>query len=218
MLQELFQEAFRLWDAKGADEKLGKGSPTYDHFKEKLEPAISQIIRDMGFKDFAVKASVGIGNWAEIPWIGIRHDDAAQSFEQGEYVVYLLSPDFGNLYLSIIEGVTELRATELEQNATNLREKISRPKDFSDGIADQLTKDQKLNSKPYKYQKGSIYTRKYELSQIPNDTLLTEDLKTALESYQHYIDNLELKEDVFWKVSPGEGSWLWGNSNSVKED
>jgi hypothetical protein len=209
VLKELFVEAFNLWDAKTADERPKEGSPVYDHFKKKLEPAITQIIKDLGFTDFIVKASAGIGNWAEIPWIGIRHENAAQSFEQGEYVVYLFSPDFKNLYLSIHQGVSKLGIAELEQKAVNLREKIVRPKEFSNVITGQLTKDQTLSSKPDKYQKGSIYTRMYQLLQIPDDTQLIEDLKAALGSYQNYLDRFEPAGTVFWKFSPGSKAMYW---------
>jgi SpoVK/Ycf46/Vps4 family AAA+-type ATPase len=190
MLKELFVEAFNLWNRRTAVERPTEGSPVYDHFKKKLEPTMNQIITDLGFKGFIVKASVGMGNWAEIPWIGIRHDNAAKSFEEGEYVVYLFSPDFKDLYLSIIQGVSKLKTPELEQKVADLRKKIIRPKDFSDDITNQLAKDQPLGSKPGKYQKGSIYTKLYESSQIPDDTVLIEDLKGALESYQNYVDSL----------------------------
>jgi hypothetical protein len=216
MLKELFVEAFHLWDRKTANEKPKEGFLVYDHFKIKLEPAINQVIEDLGFKGLIVKASVGMGNLAEIPWIGIRHDNAAQSFEQGEYVVYLFSPDFGNLYLTINQGVSRLRIIKLEQKAVELRGKIVRPKDFTDNIIGQLSRDQTLSSKPGKYQKGSIYARKYELLQMPDDAQLRKDLEGALESYQNYVYSLKPEENVFWKFSPGEKATLWNEFEGRK--
>ena len=209
MLKELFADAFNVWKGRTADERPKEGSPVYDYFKKKLEPTINQVIKDLGFMDLTVKASVGMGNWAEIPWIGIRHDNAAKSFEQGEYVVYLFSPDFGNLYLSMIEGVSKLGMDELKQKVASLRKKIKQPKGFSEDIADPLTRDQVAGSNPDKYQKGSIYTKKYESSQIPADAVLEEDLKTALESYQEHIGALKLSDLVFWKFSPGPKAIYW---------
>lgn len=221
MIKQLFEEAFRLWNSRTADERPSRGTPVFDHFRQKLEPEIRRIIRGLGFGQFTVKASVGMGNYAEIPWVGIRHDDVAQGFEQGEYVVYLFSSHFERLYLSINQGVSNLGVNQLRQRATELRDKVSRPKDFSNDIAYPLTRDQSPSSKPDKYQKGSIYTKTYELAQIPEDDQLIDDLHAALGSYQKFVSSSGANvsgsgtnECVFWKFSPGYKARLW---NEFKE-
>lgn len=55
MLKELFEEAFALWKNRTVDEKPKEGSPVFDHFRKKLEPAIAQVIADLEYKDFVTK-------------------------------------------------------------------------------------------------------------------------------------------------------------------
>lgn len=207
MLKELLDDTFELWRKRSVTEKPGKGSPVYDLFKDKMEPAIDQAVRELGFLNFSVKASVGIGTWATIPWIGIKHDEAAKSFEQGVYVVYLFSPDFSRLYLSIIQGASKFGSSEIERRATLLRRQINRPETFGDNIEYPLAKDQRPNSNPDKYRKGSIYTKTYET--IPNDELLKKDLHTALEAYQDFASGFKQRNRVFWKFSPGSRGVYW---------
>jgi len=53
----------------------------------------THVIR-LGFGGLKVKVSVGMGCWAEIPWIGMRNPYLTDIFEEGFYVVYLLAPDY----------------------------------------------------------------------------------------------------------------------------
>lgn len=90
-IESLFKEAFRLWNERLPNESPKIGSPTYDHF-QKLGKAIGdQAINVYG--GLRVKASVGMmGRWSEIPWIGLRNPYLTDNFQEGEYIVYLLSP------------------------------------------------------------------------------------------------------------------------------
>jgi hypothetical protein len=97
-----------------------------------------------------VKVSVGMGCWAEIPWIGLHNPYLTDSFEEGEYIVYLLSPDYENLYIGIIQGITRLTPQELAERTPRIRDEIPKPDDFLVGIDGKLSKDGPFNSKPDK--------------------------------------------------------------------
>ena len=134
MLNNLLKEAFRLWYDKSPSEQPGHGSPVYDFFTKELERHIEGLTHRFGYQELTVKASVGIGRWAQIPWIGIRNSNVTANFEEGLFVVYVLSPDFGAVYLTIIQGVSGLSLEEIEKSASKLRSRIRKPMGFSFGL------------------------------------------------------------------------------------
>lgn len=57
---------------------------------------------------YDIKASVGQGNWAQVPWIGIFRRSVTTSAMTGVYIVYLLSSDANSLYLTFNQGFSEM--------------------------------------------------------------------------------------------------------------
>ena len=49
---------------------------------------------------YLITGSVGQGNWAMIPWVGIFDRRITTSANKGVYIVYLLSKDGNSLYLT----------------------------------------------------------------------------------------------------------------------
>jgi len=186
MLNNLLKEAFKLWYDRLPGERPGHGSPVYDFFTKKLQRHVEGLIHRFGYQELIVKASVGIGRWAQIPWIGIRNSKVTANFEEGLFVVYVFSPDFGAVCLTIIQGVSNLSLDELEKSASELRRRIRKPVGFGVGLEGKLAHYEPLNSKPDKYKKGVLYSRKYDLQKLPHDEELEKDLRNALEAYQDY--------------------------------
>ena len=186
MLNNLLKEAFKLWYNRSPSERPGHGSPIYEFFTKKLQRHIEGLTYRFGYQELIVKASVGIGRWAKIPWIGIRNSKVTANFEEGLFVVYVLSPDFEAVYLTIIQGVSNLSLDELEKSTTELRRRIGKPAGFGIGLEGKLAHNEPLNSKPDKYKRGILYSRKYDLQKLPYDEELEKDLRNALEAYQDY--------------------------------
>ena len=63
------------------------------------------------YSGLIVHGSAGRGNWAEVPWIGLRHPSITSSFQDGVYLVYLYPTDFSGVYLSLNQGVTTVKET-----------------------------------------------------------------------------------------------------------
>lgn len=59
-------------------------------------------------KEYLVSGSVGTGNWAMIPWVGIFYKKITTSATKGVYIVYLLSRDGKKLYLTFNQGCTDI--------------------------------------------------------------------------------------------------------------
>ena len=186
-IQSMFKEAFRLWHEKSSDEPPKHGSLTYDHF-EKLRKEIETQSIKLGFGGLKSKAGVGIGCWAEIPWIGLRNPYLTDNFEEGEYIVYLLSPDYDTLYLGIIQGITRLTPEELAERTPRLRKEINKPEGFVVGIEGHLSRTSPFNSKPDKYERGLLYSKRYNIHAPLNEESFLIDLKAALNSYREYIN------------------------------
>ena len=58
-------------------------------------------------KEYLIKASVGTGNWSDIPWFAIMHRGVTTSTQNGYYVTGLISRDLSTLYLTIGLGWTQ---------------------------------------------------------------------------------------------------------------
>jgi hypothetical protein len=191
-LQSAFKDAMRLWQTKSPDEQLKNGSPTYDHFKI-LEKMVRTAAILQGGGDLYVTASVGKGNWADIPWIGLRYNDLATNFQEGIYLVYLLAPDYNRLYFAVIQGVTKHTAEELKGMTPFLRNELEKPEGFTVGIQGKLARDSRPNSMPDKYERGILYSKFYDLQDLPTDDELKKDLKSAVQVYKAYLKRITLQ-------------------------
>jgi hypothetical protein len=184
-LRELFQEAFRLWYTRSPTSHPTRDNPVYAHFK-RIQILLQNIPFNLGFVNYIAKASVGMGNWATVPWIGLRNGLNTSNFQSGLFVVYVLSPDFKRLYLTIIQGVQKLDPRQLECRARIIRKKMQKPEGFVEGIDNGLARIVSLNSPAYKYEKAIVYSKKYDLHNLPDDSTFREDLKDALIAHQSF--------------------------------
>ncbi len=80
-----------------AAEILGRAADALQH---SLPPSLAQA---------RVKASVGQGNWAAVPWIAVLHPRETSTTQRGTYPVLLIPEDLRGVYLTLAQGVTQLR-------------------------------------------------------------------------------------------------------------
>ena len=104
--------------------------------------------------------------------------------KSGLFVVYVLSPDYERFFLTIIQGVQGKDLIRLEHGARTIRKKIKKPEGFVEGIDGALAKHASFNSKAYKYERANVYSKKYDLNNLPDDSTFREDLKNALAAHQ----------------------------------
>ena len=94
--KNVFGQAMDLWINRRDDERPAAGSPAADFFTRNLQRFVEGMVRRFGFSDLTVKASVGVGRWAEIPWVGIRSQEITTNFQDGIFVVYVFATLFRN--------------------------------------------------------------------------------------------------------------------------
>ncbi|WP_152399114.1 MrcB family domain-containing protein [Paenibacillus cellulositrophicus] len=157
---------------------------------------IPDQLRSLSFVDpnYKIQGSVGMGNWANIPWIAVMDKRITDTTQHGEYIVYLFSEDMESVYLTLAQGVTvpkdELGKKEgyhyLEQKANELRELLpleGMQKD--DGI--NLTSRSGLGRD---YQVSTVAYIRYDRDALPDDDQLLADLENVVTNYKMYVDHV----------------------------
>jgi hypothetical protein len=180
-LQGLFKEAFRLWREKSIEEQPRQGVVTYDQFR-KLGKEVETLTAKLGYGELKVKVNVGVGRWAEVPWIGLRHPEVAKNYDEGIFLVYFFAADFDRLYLALIQGVTKASTFDLVESTRRLQKKNEIPENFTIGLQGKLTKNAYFNSDAEKYEKAVVYSKSYAPESI-DDEAFVNDLKAALHAY-----------------------------------
>jgi Cdc6-like AAA superfamily ATPase len=140
-------------------------------------------------RDFIVKGSAGQGNWNNLPWVGIFNPEITSSAQSGYYIVYLFTEDMKGVYLSLNQGVTDIRNKYGNKKAKEylLNSSASFRKTIKENNgSDELIKDITLgtgNFAPF-YEAGNIYSKYYSAEDLPSEDIIVNDLKEFLGLYE----------------------------------
>ncbi|WP_369789269.1 MrcB family domain-containing protein [Rouxiella sp. WC2420] len=160
-------------------------------FRKEFRQKIVDIVEEFD-PFYEVKASVGAGNWASVPWLSILNPNMTTTTQDGVYPVYLFKADGTGFYLSLIQGTTnptkKLGKRLAEKQAIEIKENILNklPKLMSWG-----SRDIHLNAKTslgQSYEKANIVAKYYDAKSIPSDDRLKEDLNILLMLYKQLED------------------------------
>lgn len=142
--------------------------------------------------DLTLKASVGNGNWAAVPWLAFFDPLITISATQGFYVVYLINPQTQTIYLSMNQGTTAVDnefgisagREVLRRRAKDMTIRVSEyAKDFDDSPID-LGSTARL---PSGYEAGHAFGRKYSAEN--NDPKgFNSDLEKMLYAYEALVN------------------------------
>jgi 5-methylcytosine-specific restriction protein A len=145
---------------------------------------------------YQIEGSTGAGNWADISWVAVLDQAVTNTTQHGYYVVYLLSQDGNDLYLTLNQGCQQLSKDigkpsakdELERRAAIMRARLR----------GRLTR---LGAKPITlgtppshrlgplYEAGHVVGAQYRTSALPSETELVTDLEEALAHYKFLVAN-----------------------------
>lgn len=142
--------------------------------------------------DLKVKASVGAGVWAAVPWLAFFDPLITESATNGFYVVYLINPDSQTIYLSLNQGTTaiyqefgEQRGLEvLRRRAIDIQDRVKRFAGIFDISPIDLGSQASL---PKGYMAGHAFGRAYSATSI-DETRFYDDLEKMLSAYELLID------------------------------
>lgn len=142
--------------------------------------------------DLKVKASVGAGNWASVPWLGFFDPLITVSATKGFYVVYLVNAQTEEIFLSLNQGTTAAYQSYGEKNgreylkrtAVEIAARVSSFANQFDIDAIDLGSEDSL---PLGYMAGHAFGRKYHAANL-NSELFSSDFELMLKAYEALIN------------------------------
>ncbi|CAF30315.1 MrcB family domain-containing protein [Methanococcus maripaludis] len=142
---------------------------------------------------YKIKASVGQGNWAEIPWICIFDKEVTETAQKGYYIVYLFKNDMSGVYLSLNQGWTQYSEKYGSKGAKlNIKKVSSVYKDILKSSSDFDFSEISLGKRTLAkgYELGHICGKYYSLSKFPEEKELINDLRNLIGVYRELKGNV----------------------------
>ncbi|EMT38852.1 GTPase subunit of restriction endonuclease [Thermoanaerobacter thermohydrosulfuricus WC1] len=193
-LKTLFKEVMDNY-IKARTSQPFKGNRIGDILRKEIPQEIQKF--DFIGDEYFIKGSNGQGNWAEIPWVAIMDKNITQTTMEGVYIVYLFSSDMKRLYLTLNQGYTKLKdkysklvaIKKMLSLALKIRSKME---------AKGWNTDNNLSIGNEFYEKGTIFYKKYENDDLPDDETLKNDLHDLINIYKNVsVLSGEDKEQIY---------------------
>lgn len=142
-------------------------------------------------KEFKVEGTIGIGNIARVPWVGIFNCAVTASAQEGYYIVLLFSEDMQSCYLSLNQGVTGLMG-QYGPAIANLKMKTAanRALQFFVTAPDAILGPIDLNATGLLgkgYENSAIESFRYDRNNLPSHTTVIENFDRLLSDYDRLI-------------------------------
>lgn len=140
--------------------------------------------------EFEVEGGAGQGDWARCPWAAIRDPEVTDSVQRGYYPVYLFREDMTGVYLSLNQGVTDIREQyksekkpALRSRAADFRSRLGTVSDRFSEIDIDLRPSSKQNYSA-DYEAGNVVAAFYDATALPGEQVLRADLLSMLAIYE----------------------------------
>ena len=191
-------------------------NPLGSFIRQDISNEIKRAVTDPTYK---IKGSCGAGKWTTVPWIAVFDKRITTSAQKGVYIVYLLNKDKKELYLTLNQGATTVAQGESDNVsikftgvAGNGSEKLLQDlrKRASD-IQKQLNLENVsgIDTGSPGYDAGCIAYKKYDLSSMPNDESLFEDLHNFVELYKrYYTECFEIRHEGTLSKAEGDSKHI----------
>ena len=173
-------------------EQFGSDHPMWNLFG-RLQSRISANFSVESDTTLDVRASVGVGNWARVPWVAIT--GPGQSIRDGVYCVYLFRQDLSGVYATFNQGVTRtLRDHGAREGRQILRRRAETLRGFCEdlpGHGFELDNEIDLRSPTglgRDYESSTVAYKLYEAGSVPSDEELDRDLDALVQAYQKYLE------------------------------
>lgn len=141
-----------------------------------------------------VKSGLGIGRFADVPWVAVLNDKFGGRATEGYYVVFLFSKDSQRVYLSVGVGAgsgttggwTLADRKRVENNAHKLRARCQ----HLIGLGFELTGDLDLATDVWRaksYASATAAFKCYETKNLPTEAQIQEDFLNAFRCFASLI-------------------------------
>ncbi len=164
--------------------------PLANLLRNTIPNIISRLLTDP--ERYIVKGSAGAGNWTSIPWIAIFDILITDTAQSGYYPVFLFRDDMTGFYLSLNQGVTEIKEKYKREAKQVLRLKSedyraqlsSLPANFN---LVEIKLKNLTSTKSHLaglYEAGNICAKYYSSNDLPSNTQLHADISEMLKIYE----------------------------------
>ena len=153
--------------------------------------------------NYKVKSSIGQGRLTQCPWIAIMDKRETETTQKGVYIVFLLSRNLQDIYLTLAQGVTQSDIKDILSNRNSI-------KNFLQLNNSYFNTNYELNIDNENYKKSIIYFNKWNCDDIDYCMKLLLGIKDAYERYIlskdqiKLLKNTEIKDNLFQFVVNGE--------------
>ncbi len=159
------------------EKHIGKGTSLEAKSGDLLKKDIPQKLKEVFPVDtYKIKGSIGTGRISKCPWVAIMHNKETSSTKRGIYLVFLFSRDLNRVYLSLGQGVSEIKMAEINKNRETLRDELQLESPFL-----RHFNDQQIDSEEYKA--GAIYSNEWKCKDEDYCESLLFQFKDAYEKY-----------------------------------
>lgn len=192
-LQELFERFMTEYPA--ARSGPFRGDHAVQSLMRRLAEELQQSAPLTGRPEVAVKWSVGLGNWAGVPWVAFLDRRVTTSTQSGVYPVLLFREDMSGVYLTVAQGTQLIKQQgrqfmldQLDKAATRVRKLIS-PDLLARGFVSNNNIRLGSGNLARDYAASTIVHKLYERGRVPPDSELLQDLDAALDLSDADIDH-----------------------------
>jgi 5-methylcytosine-specific restriction protein A len=164
------------------------GAPDHNSILVALPNIFRSLLEKINrLSEFNVEGSIGAGNMASVPWVGIFNRKITETAQNGYYIVLLFSEDMSSCFLTLNQGVT---AFEKEYSSNVALQRMTA---IGEQALRQFTSDIKAHTGPINlkatghlgkgYQRGAIESYRYDAASLPNRSTLEDNFLTLLNHY-----------------------------------
>jgi 5-methylcytosine-specific restriction protein A len=187
MLRDAFLEIMKSYPIESANKFAG------NIFADFIRHEFPDLFRSYfpEYESFIWDASPGKGRWADAPWLAIFNPLVTDTAQKGYYPVFLFSNSLNTVYLSLNQGMAELREEFGDSQAREIL--IRRANILRSRVTPEYGKY--FNSEPIDlehhgaftrlafYEPGHVFGTKYTKDDMPSNDEIIADLTTMLELY-----------------------------------
>lgn len=141
--------------------------------------------------EFIVEGSIGNGNMALVPWVGIFNRAVTATAQEVYYIVLLFSETMTSCYLSLNQGVTELKG-QFGPAVANSKMRATARRALQFLVTDRgaflgpIDLDA-TGSLGKGYENSAIESYRYDLQNLPNQVNVAENFLSLLNHYDRLV-------------------------------
>jgi 5-methylcytosine-specific restriction enzyme B len=186
-----------------------------------LPDLLKSLVNESWGGTYKFQGSIGVGEWAKVPWVAIMDRKITTSVSKGVYVVYLFAEDGSGVYLTLNQGTGGINKAEVksphEENRTLFLEKaVNVNHVFQDGPLPLGSLKGGKNKRLNAYEEACILWKHYDLNYLKNTIKdpeeLISDLIEVINLYLIFdpdVTEKQTTETQYWQIAPAESARLW---------